>query len=193
MSIDALSLIIVASTNGLLGTYINHNDSMMAYLPLAHVFEFVVENSCLFWGTTLGYASVRTLTDASVRNCKGDIKEFAPTLMCGVPAVWESIRKGVLAKIQSSSPNAQSVFSKAFTTKSWFQEKGLPTPLLDRLVFSKIREQLGGRLRYVISGGAPLSLETQKFLSVCICPVLIGYGMTESKSPLFFYISNKFA
>lgn len=154
---------------------------MMAYLPLAHIFEFVVENACLFWGATLGYASIRTLTDASVRNCKGDIKEFSPTLMTGVPAVWELIRKGIVSKLQSATPNAQAIFAKAFATKAWFQERGLPAPLLDRLVFSKIKEQLGGRLKLVISGGAPLSKETQKFLTVTVCPILIGYGMTESK------------
>lgn len=157
---------------------------MLAYLPLAHVFEFVVENSCLFWGVTLGYASPRTLMDASVRNCKGDIKEFRPTLMTGVPAVWESIRKGVLAKLQTATPNAQAIFAKAFATKSWFYERGLPAPLLDKIVFNKIKEQVGGRLRSVISGGAPLSVETQKFLTITICPVLAGYGMTESKQQI---------
>lgn len=180
MVLNRFNCLTVSSVNGLLRYNINQNDSMMAYLPLAHIFEFVVENSCLFWGATLGYASVRTLTDASVRNCKGDIKEFRPTLMTGVPAVWESIRKGILAKLESSSPNAQAIFAKAFATKFWFHEKGLPTPLLDRLVFNKIKEQLGGRLKLAISGGAPLSVETQKFLSVTVCPILIGYGMTES-------------
>ncbi|CAO3627798.1 unnamed protein product [Mucor hiemalis] len=172
----------VAAANGLIGSYINHRDSMMAYLPLAHIFEFIVENACLFWGATLGYASIRTLTDASVRNCKGDIKEFSPTLMTGVPAVWELIRKGIVSKLRSATPNAQAIFAKAFATKAWFQERGLPAPLLDRLVFNKIKEQLGGRLKLVISGGAPLSKETQKFLTVAVCPVLIGYGMTESTS-----------
>ncbi|GAA5813752.1 hypothetical protein MFLAVUS_007239 [Mucor flavus] len=172
----------IASTQGYLGYTVNHHDTMLAYLPLAHVFEFVVENSCLFWGVTLGYASPRTLMDASVRNCKGDIKEFRPTLMTGVPAVWESIRKGVLAKLQTATPNAQAIFAKAFATKSWFYERGLPAPLLDKIVFNKIKEQVGGRLRLVISGGAPLSVETQKFLTITICPVLAGYGMTESCS-----------
>jgi long-chain acyl-CoA synthetase len=133
--------------------------------------------ACVYWGVTLGYASVRTLTDASVRNCKGDIKEFRPTLMTGVPAVWESIRKGILNKINSASPSAQKIFFKAYATKSWLFERGMPSKILDALVFSKIREQVGGRLRFALSGGAPISLETQKFLSVCLCPILGGFGM----------------
>ncbi|ORY94915.1 hypothetical protein BCR43DRAFT_558005 [Syncephalastrum racemosum] len=170
----------VASASTLLGHLVTDNDGMMAYLPLAHVLEFVVENLCVFWGVTLGYASVRTLTDTSVRNCKGDIKEFKPTLMTGVPAVWESIRKGVLAKVNQLSPNAQKIFWKAYSTKQWLMERGLPTGFIDRTIFGKIREQVGGRLRFALSGGAPISLETQRFLSTTVCPILGGYGMTES-------------
>ncbi|GAB5587267.1 long-chain fatty acid-CoA ligase [Umbelopsis nana] len=169
----------IGGVDKLLGKWIGSNDSIMAYLPLAHVLEFLVENLCLYWGVTLGYGTVRTLTDASVRNCKGDIKEFRPTILTGVPTVWESIRKGILAGV-NSSPTVKKVFERAFTAKAWLMERGLPTPVLDKLVFSKIKAQVGGRLRFGLSGGAPISLETQKFLSVCLAPILGGYGMTES-------------
>ncbi|KAI7855814.1 hypothetical protein BDC45DRAFT_504797 [Circinella umbellata] len=170
----------IGACNKLLGHLVTSKDTMMAYLPLAHILEFVVENLCVFWGVTLGYASVRTLTDASVRNCKGDIKEFRPTVMTGVPQVWESIRKGVLGKLNEASPQAQKIFHKAFATKAWLMERKLPTGFLDKTVFGKIKEQVGGRLRFALSGGAPVSLETQRFLSVAVCPILGGYGMTES-------------
>ncbi|KAI8344331.1 hypothetical protein BC941DRAFT_408356 [Chlamydoabsidia padenii] len=170
----------IAGVDRLLERSVSSADTMLAYLPLAHVLELTVESACIYWGVTLGYASVRTLTDASVRNCKGDIKEFRPTLMTGVPAVWESIRKGILNKINSASPSAQKIFYKAYATKSWLFERGMPSKILDAVVFSKIREQVGGRLRFGLSGGAPISLETQKFLSVCLCPILGGFGMTES-------------
>lgn len=153
---------------------------MMAYLPLAHVLEFLVENICLFWGATLGYGSPRTLTDASVRNCKGDIKEFKPTIMTGVPAVWESIRKGVLSNVAKMSPATQAIFNRAFSTKSWLMDRNLPSGFLDTMVFNQIKEQVGGRLRFGLSGGAPISPETQKFLSVTLAPILNGFGMTES-------------
>lgn len=127
----------------------------------------------------LGYASVRTLTDASVRNCKGDIKEFRPTLMTGVPQVWESIRKGILAKVGETSPSAQRIFKKALVTKAWLLERHLPTGFVDKVVFSKIKDQVGGRLRFALSGGAPVSIETQKFLSVALCPILGGFGNAQ--------------
>ncbi|KAG1171765.1 hypothetical protein G6F71_006729 [Rhizopus microsporus] len=171
----------IAGVDTLLGHIINEEDTIMAYLPLAHVLEFLVENLCLFWGVCLGYGSPRTLTDTSVRNCKGDIKEFRPSIMTGVPAVWESIRKGILSSIAKTSPAAQAIFNRAFASKSWLMERGLPTGFLDSLVFNKIREQVGGRLRYGLSGGAPLARETQQFLSVCLAPILGGYGMTESE------------
>ncbi|RUP48038.1 hypothetical protein BC936DRAFT_145048 [Jimgerdemannia flammicorona] len=170
----------ISGVNRILEQYVTDEDCIMAYLPLAHVLEFLVENVCIFWGITLGYGSVRTLTDASVRNCQGDIKEFRPTFMTGVPAVWESIRKGVLTKIHASSPAVQKVFYTAFQTKAWCLEKGLPTGWLDSLVFNKIKDQVGGRLRFALSGGAPISPETQQFLSVTVAPILQGYGMTES-------------
>lgn len=120
---------------------------------------------------------MRTLTDASVRNCKGDIKEFRPTLMTGVPAVWESIRKGILAKLGQATPKAQKMFHKAFATKTWLLERHLPTGFIDKVVFNKIKDQVGGRLRFALSGGAPVSIQTQKFLSVTVCPILGGFGM----------------
>ncbi|KAF7724465.1 long-chain fatty acid-CoA ligase [Apophysomyces ossiformis] len=170
----------IAGVDTLLGHVIKDDDTIMAYLPLAHVLEFLVENVCLFWGVTLGYGSPRTLTDASVRNCQGDIKEFRPSILTGVPAVWESIRKGVLSNVQKTSAAAQAVFNRAFNTKAWLMDRGLPTGWLDVTVFNKIKEQVGGRLRFGLSGGAPLARETQQFLSVTLCPILGGYGMTES-------------
>ncbi|KAG0365083.1 long-chain fatty acid-CoA ligase [Gamsiella multidivaricata] len=157
-------------------------DVLLAYLPLAHVLEFLVENVCLYWGVALGYGTPRTLTDASVRECKGDIKELCPTLMTGVPAVWETIRKGVLAQINKGSPLVQSIFHAALSAKSWCQDRKLSalSGALDTVIFDKVRQETGGRLRYALSGGAPISLETQRFLSTTLCPILQAYGMTES-------------
>ncbi|KAI8388789.1 uncharacterized protein BYT42DRAFT_561233 [Radiomyces spectabilis] len=170
----------IAGVDTLLGHHISSEDSIMAYLPLAHVLEFLVENLCLFWGVALGFGNPRTLTDASVRNCQGDIKEFRPTLLTGVPAVWESIRKGVLNNVSKTGGAAEAIFHRAVATKAWLMDRGLPTGWLDAAVFNKVKEQVGGRLRFGLSGGAPLAHETQQFLSVTLAPILGGYGMTES-------------
>jgi len=60
---------------------LDENDYFLCFLPLAHILEFVYELSAILFGGTIGYATVRTLTEASTRNCKGDIKEFRPTIL----------------------------------------------------------------------------------------------------------------
>ncbi|KAJ3102695.1 long-chain fatty acid-CoA ligase [Phlyctochytrium bullatum] len=156
------------------------DECYLAYLPLAHVLEFIVELLCCYEGISIGYGTVKTLTDTSVRNCLGDIRELRPTLMCGVPAVWESIRKGVLGKLREASEIQRRIFHIAFELKWFLIQCGLPFGFLDAIVFNKIKAQTGGRLKFALSGGAPIPRSTQKFLSVCVCPLVNGYGMTES-------------
>ncbi|KAI8073318.1 hypothetical protein BC940DRAFT_330034 [Gongronella butleri] len=155
-------------------------DTVMAYLPLAHVLEFLVQSLCIFLGLTLGYGSIRTLTDDSVRNCKGDLREFAPSILTGVPQVWETIRKSILAKVVERGPRIERIFHGAVYAKDCLAWYNLPTGFLDRVVFKNVKQQLGGRLRYGLSGGAPLAVDTQRFLSLALCPIVAGYGMTES-------------
>lgn len=174
-----LCFIQVAGVCRMLQHLVEDNDTMMAYLPLAHVLEFLVENLCIFLGLTLGYGTIKTLTDASVRNCNGDLMEFGPTIMTGVPQVWETIRKTILGKVAQRGPRIESVFQGALNLKEYLQSMGLPTGFLDRIIFKNVKQQLGGRLRYGLSGGAPLSSETQQFLSLSLAPIICGYGMTE--------------
>ena len=156
-------------------------DYYLGYLPLAHVLEFLVENYCVLRGVSIGYGSPRTLTDASVRNCKGDIRELRPTLMAGVPAVWETIRKGILSQLEKASPAQKYIFNLAFTLKKFMVEHKLPfANFMDKVIFKKISDGTGGRLRAAVSGGAPVAAETQEFLTLTLCPILQGYGMTES-------------
>ena len=62
----------------LLYEYLTPEDTFLAFLPLAHILEFIVETSWMFAGISIGYGRIKTLTDANVRNCKGDIAEFKP-------------------------------------------------------------------------------------------------------------------
>jgi len=67
------------------------DDTYLAFLPLAHILEFVVENSFIFAGMPIGYGRVKTLTDASVRECKGDLTEFKPVSSTPLFGVYELI------------------------------------------------------------------------------------------------------
>ena len=156
----------------LVGHVLQPDDYYLAFLPLAHILEYVVELCFLFAGVTIGYGRVKTLTDQSVRNCQGDIKAFRPTIMVGVPAIWEVIRKGILAQVNKSGFIRKALFSGAMSIKK--ANVPLLKNIVDAVVFSKIREGTGGRLRVAMSGGAALSRETQEFLSVALVTVIQG-------------------
>lgn len=163
----------------LLGPFFAADDTLLAYLPLAHILEFVAECSMIHCGITLGYGRVKTLTSASVRNCKGDLQEFRPTLLVGVPTVFETIRKGILAKVNQGGALKKTVFNAALSLKG----TGLPVvKSLADLVFGAVRAQTGGRLRLSLSGGAPISKATQSFINLSLVQILQGYGMTESSA-----------
>ncbi|KAJ7060732.1 long-chain-fatty-acid-CoA-ligase [Mycena amicta] len=168
----------VGGVHGLLGHHFTYDDTYLAYLPLAHIFEYIVELGVLFAGMATGFGRVKTLTDANVRNCDGDIKAFRPSMMVGVPAVWEMIRKGILGKVQAGGAIRSSIFHAAVEAK----RRGIPVlgQIADSLILSSVRAATGGRLRIAMSGGAPLSKDTQEFLSVALVMLLQGYGMTES-------------
>ncbi|KAI0944757.1 hypothetical protein AcW1_002390 [Taiwanofungus camphoratus] len=163
-------------------TYIGHllapNDAYLTYLPLSHVMEYVVELCLFFVGMTFGYARVKTLMDTSVRNCLGDIRAFQPTIMVGVPQVWEMIRKGVEGKVMAGGTLSRNVFRLSLAIK----KAGLPvlSSIVDSVVFSKVRAATGGRLRLGLSGGAPLSVDTQQFLTLALVKIIPGYGLTET-------------
>ncbi|KAK4056373.1 long-chain fatty acid-CoA ligase [Microbotryomycetes sp. JL221] len=169
----------IAGAELLLGELIFPGARYIAFLPLAHIFEFAVEMTLLYCGIPMGYAGVKTLTDNSVRNCVGDMRAFKPTLMCGVPAVWEQIRKGILAKVRAGGK--EKIFNWAFSTKSSMGNRGLIAKLLDTVVFSKVKEATGGSLKYAVNGGAAISKDTQSFLQTSLVEkFLAGYGLTET-------------
>ncbi|KAF6224887.1 hypothetical protein HO133_010081 [Letharia lupina] len=171
----------IAGVTTIIGQYIGPGDRLLTYLPQAHILEFVFENACLYWGGTMGYGSPKTLSDTSVRNCKGDIREFKPTILVGVPAVWESVKKGVIAKVNQSGMVVKNLFWSALAAKSFLMSTGLPgTAILDSVVFKKIKDATGGQLRVCMNGGGPIAKDTQRFISLAITPMISGYGLTET-------------
>lgn len=171
----------VAGVSVVVEPFIGPGDGVLTYLPLAHILEFVFENASLHWGSTMGYGNPKTLSDASVRNCKGDIREFKPSVLVGVPAVWENVKKGIIGKVNAGSPIVKNLFWGALWAKDTLMSYGLPgSALLDAVVFKKIKEATGGRMKLCMNGGGPVSKDTQRFISMAICPMIIGYGLTET-------------
>ncbi|XP_052784060.1 long-chain-fatty-acid--CoA ligase 4-like isoform X1 [Mya arenaria] len=160
------------------------HDTYIGYLPLAHVLELSAETASLSHGVAIGYSSPLTLTDQSSKikkGSQGDISVLRPTLMAAVPVIMDRLYKAVWDRVNSSGPFQKALFMFAYDYKRNSLEKGYETPLFDKLLFSKIRELLGGEIRMMLSGGAPLSEKTQRFMNICFCcPVLQGYGLSET-------------
>src|SRR5271156_2743833 len=138
---------IVAGVSLIVEPYVGPGDGLLTYLPLAHILEFVFENACIYWGGVMGYGNPKTLSDTSVKNCKGDIREFKPTILVGVPAVWESVKKGIVGRVNNASFITRNLFWGAMSAKSFLLATGLPgVGILDSVVFNKVKDATGGRL-----------------------------------------------
>jgi len=99
----------------------------------------------------------------------------------GVPSVHDKIKQGIEAKLEGSGFISKSIFKMAYNSKKQALLKGQDTPIWNRIVFNKFKSALGGRVRFLVSGGAPLSAQCCEFMSVCFgVPVLQGYGLTET-------------
>ncbi|KAJ0024546.1 hypothetical protein Pint_08185 [Pistacia integerrima] len=167
-----------------------NKDVYMAYLPLAHILELAAENVISAVGSAIGYGTPLTLTDTSnkiKRGTKGDATVLRPTLMAAVPAILDRVRDGVRKNVDTKGGLAKKLFDLAYSRRmsaingSWLGFWGLERLLWNSLVFRKVRAILGGRVRFVLSGGAPLSGDTQRFINICLgAPICQGYGLTET-------------
>jgi long-chain acyl-CoA synthetase len=165
---------------------ISKSDMMLQFLPLAHVlgrFEHFLSFDAM---TVTAFArSVQTVAE--------DLPVVRPHVMVSVPRLYEKFYAAVLAKVHQEGGLKKSIFLWALSVgrevSARRQRKepvtgwlSLKFPLADRLVFSKIRERLGGRLRFFVSGGAPLSREIAEFFHAMGILILEGYGLTETPS-----------
>jgi long-chain acyl-CoA synthetase len=164
---------------------IRDDDSLISLLPYWHSFALVAEVMC----TVFSGASV--VVPADKRDFKKNIGRYQPTIILLVPRIAEALKAGILKKIRESKPFVQAMFDWAIHNASRIFTAGprLDGGLLrmaahhsvyDPLVFRKIRKAFGGRLRFFVSGGAPLDLEHQIFFKYIGAPIYQGYGLTES-------------
>lgn len=150
-------------------------DVYLGYLPLAHILELMAEFCCLGTGCVICYADPKTLTVKGAYPI-GALEQYSPTIMAGVPKIWDVIKKGVEAKVAASKPIARFLVQTAFQARSFAIEHGYDTPLFNKLVFKKFSKVVGGHLRLALSGGGPLNSEVQVFIRTCFgCPLFQGY------------------
>ncbi|KAJ4827255.1 Long chain acyl-CoA synthetase 8 [Turnera subulata] len=183
---------IVATAAGVMSVIpqLGRKDVYLAYLPLSHVLELAAESVMLTAGCSIGYGSPLTLTDTSnkvKKGTKGDASALNPTLMAAVPAILDRVREGVLKKVEEKGGLGKKLFSLGYNRKlsaiegKWLGAWGLERMLWDVLLFKRIRDILGGKIRFMLCGGAPLSGDTQRFINICMgAPIGQGYGLTET-------------
>ncbi|GLH15305.1 Long-chain-fatty-acid--CoA ligase 3 [Gryllus bimaculatus] len=160
------------------------DDVFLGFLPLAHVFEILAESVCLLCGVSIGYSTPLTMIDTSSKikkGTKGDASVLKPTCLTSVPLILDRISKGISDKVSKGSPFQRALFNFAYEYRRKWMKRGFDTPLINRVVFSKSRQLVGGRVRLILSGGAPLSPDTHELIKVCLCvTVTQGYGLTET-------------
>ncbi|KAL6606163.1 hypothetical protein ACP70R_041816 [Stipagrostis hirtigluma subsp. patula] len=188
-------LVNIAGTDSVIqsvGEVFTQDDVYMSYLPLAHIFDRLFEEVIISHGSKIGFwrGDVKLLVD--------DIAALRPTVFCAVPRVLDRIYSGLTAKISSGGILKKTLFNFAFKLKLDSMRKGIKheraSPFFDKLVFSKVKERLGGKLRVIVSGGAPLAVPVEEFLRVVTCAhVVQGYGLTETCAGSFASIPNEFS
>ncbi|OQR74849.1 long-chain-fatty-acid--CoA ligase 4-like [Tropilaelaps mercedesae] len=160
------------------------SDVYIAYLPLAHIFEISVELTCIAKGMKIGYSSPFTITDNSTaipRGGRGDATLLQPHLMLAVPLVLDRIRKNVMENAGRKGELFKKFLEFAINYKLRWTRWGFNTPILNKVIFSKVRAIVGGKIKIICAGSAPLSVDTHAFIKASMnCPLLQGYGLTES-------------
>ncbi len=168
----------------------------LLFLPLAHSFGRLESFAGVYRGLTTAFAE-------SIDKLRENLPEIKPHFICSVPRVFEKVYAGILAKAEAESGAKKRIFYWALgvgKAASLLRQAHRPLPsglafkhrLADRLVFSKMRVALGGRLRFAVSGGAPLSKEIAEFFHAAGILILEGYGLTETCPSLTFNREDDF-
>jgi long-chain acyl-CoA synthetase len=163
---------------------VTQDDVALSFLPLSHAFERTVSYIYLFCGVSIVFAE-------SFDTIGRDLGMVRPTVLTAVPRVFEKLHARILEKGQAAPGLKGSLFRWAVgvamaSGRAALRGQSPPLltsiqqPLADRLVFSKIREGVGGRVRYLVSGSAPLPVSIAEFFHGVGLRIIEGYGLTET-------------
>ncbi len=165
-------------------TDFNKTDTMLSFLPLSHVLERMTTFAFLYKGASMAYAE-------SVERVADNLLEVRPTIMVSVPRLFEKIYAKVMDNVLAGSALKKKIFFWAVQTGLLHARRtvaGQKIPawlafrrrLAHKLVFHKILEKTGGRIKFMVSGGAPLSGDIAEFFYAIGVIILEGYGLTET-------------
>ncbi|ORX78269.1 acetyl-CoA synthetase-like protein [Basidiobolus meristosporus CBS 931.73] len=148
----------------------------LSYLPLAHVFERVIQNYVMYHGGRIGFYQ------GNPTKLFDDAQELQPTLFISVPRLFNRIYDTVMQEVKQQGGITQYLFEKAYAAKEANLRNGITTHRIwDWLVFGKVRSKLGGRVETILTAAAPILPEVLDFLRICFsCDVYEAYGQTEA-------------
>lgn len=172
--------------------FVRGEGSVLLFLPLAHVLGRIAEIATAISGTKLGHVS-------DIKDVTAELASFRPTLILGVPRVFEKVYNTARAKAQAAgkgkifdqAADVAIAYSRAVDHGGAGLALRLKHKVFDRLVYSKLRAALGGRATHAISGGAPLGERLGHFYRGIGFTVLEGYGLTETCAATAFNPDDK--
>lgn len=184
----------VKSCEGLIG--LSSMDIALCLLPLCHIYERMIDYLLLYKGVTIAYAE-------SIDAVAANMLEVRPTLMASVPRLYEKMYMRLQEQATSGSLLKRRILEWSVAAgREWAKEKlagrrvgswlRAKHGMADRLVFSKFRSRTGGRIRFFLSGGAPLARELGEFFYAAGLLILEGYGLTETSPVITFNRNNHF-
>jgi len=164
---------------------LSEDDHGISFLPWAHVYERV---QGIFAGMMGG---ITASIARDVDDIGGDVRAVRPTLMNGVPRIWEKMQEAIVAKVREAGGRKATIGLRALddaATAARLRRAGRPVPLAlrvrlplwEHLVLTKVRAGLGGRMRVFSSGGGPIGMHTLEFFDGLGIAITEGYGLTET-------------
>ena len=174
----------------------DHKDRVLSLLPLSHIFERVAHYLMFYCGVSIAYAE-------SIEKVPLNMQEVRPTVVACVPRFFEKLHARVMESRQLSSGLKRTLSDWAFGVGERHTRHVLqgttPPPglaiqrwLASKIVFAKLQQRLGGRLRFFISGGAPLDSSLAEFFLSAGILILEGYGLTETSPVIAVNLQNRF-
>jgi long-chain acyl-CoA synthetase len=153
------------------------DDVHLSFLPLAHIYERIVEEALIYAGASIGFWRGNILT------IRDDLTLLRPTILPGVPRLWNRFADVIKARLGEATGMIKSIIERAIKSKleALHEEGKFTHSLYDKLVFNKIKDVIGGRVRFASTASAPIAPDVLDFLKICFgCPIMEAYGQTET-------------
>ncbi len=173
---------------------IDEGDKMLIIIPLDHCFAHVAGMyTMMSYGASLGTVPSGKSGKEALRNIGPSIKEFQPNVMLSVPTLAKNFKKNIESTIKASGPTVEKLYNFALRNAIAYYKEGynkgtefvdiFRRPLIgifDKLIFRKVRQGLGGQMKFFVGGGALLDIDLQRYYNAIGIPMYQGYGLSEA-------------